>query len=263
VQVCGIVVMSNHLHMLLGVTDAAQLAGFMRHALGNIAQEVGRHHRWSGRFWGRRYRSIVVADEPAQVARLAYIFGNGCKENLVERPEDWPGVTSARALAYGERLWGTWHDRSAEYEIRRRGREPRPEEITRRYELVLSPLPVWAQMTEAERRRAAHDLARAAEVRARHERAEAGSGRVLGVQRILGQDPHEAPDSPDKSPAPLVHAVAGHVRDAFRAAYRAFVDAFTAAARRLREGDRNADFPENAFPPPMPFVRCGGPAAAT
>jgi REP element-mobilizing transposase RayT len=105
VQVFGIVVMSNHLHMLLGVTDAAQLAGFMRHALGNIAQEVGRHHRWSGRFWGRRYRSIVVADEPAQVARLAYIFGNGTKENLVERPEDWPGVTSARALAYGERLW--------------------------------------------------------------------------------------------------------------------------------------------------------------
>jgi hypothetical protein len=123
-------------------------------------------------------------------------------------------------------------------------------------------------MTETERRRAAHELARAAEARARHERAEAGGGggRVLGVQRILGQDPHEAPDNPDnpdKSPAPLVHAVASHVRDAFRAAYRAFVDAFTAAARRLREGDRNADFPENAFPPPMPFVRCGGPAGAT
>jgi hypothetical protein len=85
----------------------------------------------------------------------------------------------------------------------------------------------------------------------------------LGVKRILSQDPHEAPEAPDKSPAPLVHAVAGHVRDAFRAAYRAFVDAFTAAARRLREGDRNAEFPENAFPPPMPFVMRAGVAMVT
>jgi hypothetical protein len=39
------------------------------------------------------------------------------------RPQDWPGVHSARALVNGAALTGTWFDRTQEYAARRRGEE--------------------------------------------------------------------------------------------------------------------------------------------
>jgi hypothetical protein len=90
-------------------------------------------------------------------------------------------------------------------------------------------------------------------------RAETGKRGVLGPRRVLQQDPHSTPLHTDVSPAPLVHAACVMVRTAFKAAYAAFVDAFTLAASELRAG-RRADFPEGAFPPSAPFVK---PASAS
>jgi hypothetical protein len=70
----------------------------------------------------------------------------------------------------------------------------------------------------------------------------------------LEQDPHSAPEQSADSPAPFVHAALTPVRKAFKAAYRAFVDAFCIAAECLRAGS-NAEFPEGAFPPCAPFVQ--------
>ena len=86
-RIHAVAVMSNHLHALVSVDHAAQLAAFMQHALANIAKEVGRHHRWRGPFWSRRYRSIVVADAESEVVRLRYVLCQGAKEGLVERAE--------------------------------------------------------------------------------------------------------------------------------------------------------------------------------
>ena len=104
VRVFALVVMSNHMHALLGVDDAAQLAAFMQHALANIAKEVGRHHRWVGPFWSRRYRSIVVADTDSQIRRLRYILCQGLKEGLVDRADRWPGASSLGASLRGKRM---------------------------------------------------------------------------------------------------------------------------------------------------------------
>src|ERR1041385_948394 len=46
VRIFALTVMSNHLHALLGVDHAAQLAAFMQYLLANVAKEVGRHHQW-------------------------------------------------------------------------------------------------------------------------------------------------------------------------------------------------------------------------
>jgi REP element-mobilizing transposase RayT len=255
VHIYGLVVLGNHLHALLGVATAVQLADFMRFVLGNIAREIGRHHGWHGRFWGRRYSSIVVADGEAQVSRLSYILSNGCKEDLVERPEDWPGVTSARALIEGERLAGTWFDRTAEYEARRRGRKPDPRLTTTVYEVALSKLPVWVHLDNQEYADAVRDLARSVEESCRRERQAGGGRTVLGADRVVAQDPHSAPAATKSSSAPRVHAATASARRTFLEAYRAFVDAFRTAATRLRAGERgDEDFPENAFPPPRPFT---------
>ena len=116
-RIHSLVFLSNHAHLLLSPESPQQLAAFMGYVDGNIAREIGRLHGWREKFWGRRYRSIVVShEEEAQVARLAYLLGNGVKEGLVERPHHWPGVHCARALCAGTELYGTWFDRTAQYE---------------------------------------------------------------------------------------------------------------------------------------------------
>jgi hypothetical protein len=246
--------MSNHLHALLGVDDAAQLSVFMQHALANIAKEVGRQHKWSGPFWSRRYRSIVVADADSQIRRLRYILCQGLKEGLVERADHWPGVSSLMTSTHGARMRGTWYDRTAQFEARRRGEKADPARTERTYEIVVSSLPALADRTPEQHRQLVRELVRDEERSVAAERSHLGKTAVLGVRCILSQDPHQAPARSERTPAPLVHAASRAIAAAFRQAYAAFVDAFRAAASSLKDG-RPADFPPGAFPPSAPFVQ--------
>jgi REP element-mobilizing transposase RayT len=255
-HIFAVSVMSNHLHALLGVEHAGQLAAFMQHALANIAKEIGRHHRWRGPFWSRRYRSIVVADSKSQVDRLRYVLCQGLKEGLIERADRWPGVSSVAPLTLGTSLRGVWYNRTKEFDARRRGVKPDVRETETTYAVQLSLLPALAHMPSAGYRDFVAGLLRKEEEAVRLDRAHKGKTSVLGVRRILEQDPHQGPTHTDRSPAPFVHAFSGTVRAAFRMAYRAFVDAFRLAATCLRMG-RKATFPEGAFPPSAPFVRPG------
>jgi hypothetical protein len=94
------------------------------------------------------------------------------------------------------------------------------------------------------------------EIQATAEAENKAKGREpMGVDAILGQDPHSRPATTNRSPAPLVHASDEKTELNFHAQYRAFVDAFRAGAQRLRDRARElADlFPLWAFPPALPF----------
>ena len=122
VEICGFVFASNHYHLLLRVADAEQLANFMGYFNSNLARELGRLVGWREKVWSRRYTAIVISDEEgAQRARLKYILAHGAKEDLVDRPREWPGVHAVRALLEDEPLEGLWFDRTAEYAARQRG----------------------------------------------------------------------------------------------------------------------------------------------
>lgn len=258
VRIHAFVVLSNHVHALLSVDDAAQLAAFMAFVNGNIAREIGRLHEWRHRFWARRYRAIVVADDIAAVDRLRYILQNGCKEGLVDRPADWPGLSCVQALAAGKELCGTWLDRTAEFHARRRGERIIPGQFGSAYRVHLSPLPCWSDLSPARHRAACADLV--AQVEAETSAARLDSREAcVGPQRILAQHPHDRPVASDNSPAPLVHASSTDARKAFRRTYAAFVDAFRTAVACLRRG-LEANFPVGAFPPGAPFVVPPAPA---
>lgn len=248
------------MHLLASVRDAAQLASFMSFVNGNIAREVGRLHGWRERFWGRRYRAIVVADETAQIDRLRYILGNGVKEGLVPTPRDWPGCSSVAALTTGAKLIGTWYDRSSEYRARRRGETVKRTDFQTSYPIALSPLPCWRHLAVQDHRKACAELVTSIEADARFARIESGRA-FRGMRDILTVNPHDLPTHVDKSPAPFVHASSALVRRAFKAAYSAFVDAFRAAAAALRRGAEDVQFPLAAFPPALPFI-AAPPAAA-
>jgi REP element-mobilizing transposase RayT len=254
VRVCGYMWASNHFHLLLDVDTARQLSRFMGYVNSNVAREISRLRGWKDKIWSRRYQAIVVSDEEgAQIARLKYILAHGAKEDLVERPQDWPGVHVARALIQGEDLIGTWFDRTQEYAARNRGKQFDPRQYASTETLYLSPLPCWKHLPKDVWRSRALDLVHDIQEETAARRARTGS-QALGVAGILGQDPHSRPKHSKKSPAPLFHAVSARVRREMWKAYRLFVGAFRQAAERLLAGDRNAAFPIGSFPPALPFV---------
>jgi hypothetical protein len=121
VEICAVIFLSNHYHLLLRVPDARCLADFMGYVNSNLAREVGRLADWRDKIWSRRYQSIPVShEEAAQAGRFRYLLAHGCKEGLVNRPEEWPGVHSVRSLLCGETLRGYWFDRTKEYAARSR-----------------------------------------------------------------------------------------------------------------------------------------------
>ena len=168
-------------------------------------------------------------------------------------PREWPGVHCVDALVDGTPMSGTWLDRSAMYQARRRGDDVERSVFECVYPVRLSPLPCWRQLTESERR--TRCAAMVAEIEEQTANVNAALERQpVGATFVLAQDPHSQPRSSDRSPAPLVHAASKRVREMFRAAYRRFVDAFRSAAERVRQGEFDVAFPLYSFPPARPFV---------
>jgi REP element-mobilizing transposase RayT len=254
VAIHAFVVLSTHAHFLLSPASAEQLARFMQFVNANIAKEAGRLHDWRERFWSRRYRSIVVADEKAAHARLRYILAHGAKEGLVWTPAAWPGPNCIAALTTGEILRGTWFDRSAEYLARQRGETVLASQFATTFDIKLTPLPCLQHLTADQQQAQCRRIVGEIQASAEAENTEKGR-QPMGVAAILAQDPHTKPASTDRSPAPFVHATDDSTRLEFRVRYRAFVDAFRAGAQRLRDRAREIRdmFPLWAFPPALPF----------
>jgi REP element-mobilizing transposase RayT len=251
--ICSYSFLSNHYHLLLDVKDAGQLMRFMAYLNSNLARETGRLHGWRDKIWSRRYEAIVISpEEPAQIERLRYVLANGCKEGLVGRPRDWPGVHAARDLMEGQALQGYWFSRTQEYAARRRGETFDRHKYATPETVVLSPLPCWSHFPAEDWRKLTlhliHEIEEAAAARFK-----AGS-QPLGASAIRGQHPHDRPARPKRSPAPLFHAASAKMYKELWEAYAWFVATFRQASEKLRAGDRGAVFPIGSFPPAMPFV---------
>jgi hypothetical protein len=254
---------SNHFHLILSGLSSEIISAFMGHLQSNIARLANKLHGWRGPFWERRYRAIPILDDEALVARLRYLLSHGCKEGLVMRPADWPGVSCLPALLEGEKLEGVWVDHTSLHRKPKTGdaQDALPagsEEAFIRYDVPLSPLPCWAELDEAGRRAKVRALVEdiEAETRERHESART---RPLGSERVLAEEPQAAPREVKRRRAPACHAASQALRKAYRALYRAFANMFRQASESLRTGDLCAVFPEHCFPPALAYQGAGPP----
>lgn len=241
--------LSNHFHLLVTARDARQLAAFMGHFKARVAREINRLRGRRDTLWGRRYSAIVVShEEAAQVARLRYILSQGCKEGLVARPEEWPGIHAARTLAQGPnpRLAGEWIDRTA---LWRKG--PHKGNPQQRGELRLAPLPAWAGLPPEQIHRRVKEMLLDIEQETRCQHRRHGT-RPLGAAAVQ-QAPFDRVRLKRRPSAPRFHAFAAGERLRLEIAFAAFTRAFRKAAERLRQGQR-AVFPPGSFPPALPFV---------
>jgi len=258
VQLYAFVYMSNHAHLLLSADDGYQLASFLGYVNGNVAREMGRLHGWAGALWGRRHRPIPVLDDEALVGRLRYLLSQGVKEGLVASPRDWPGASALPGLLGDMTLIGRWVDRTLETRARRRGVAIEPGDFEESFRVRLTPLPAWAGLDAEELVARYEGLVLDVE---REHRANASS--VVGADVVCETHPHASPDDPERSPAPDCHASSRPMRASFRAAFRAFVDEFRAAALALRSTivedvsrarELRTRFPDGCFPPNLLYM---------
>ena len=247
-----VVVASNHIHMLVTAESVKLLADFMRFVNSNIAKEAGRLHRWKEKFWGRRYTSLDVLDDKKMVERAVYLLSHGCKEGLVMRPKDWPGVNCVEAVTRGKTLKGVWYDRTKQYEAARSGLEVSSRDFATEYEVELSPLPCFSSLSEGQQRAQYRAMVRDIEKLTREQVVKAGR-RVMGATRVLLEDPHKRPRKIKKSPAPLCHCSDPEMWKRYRDDYRWFASEYRAASRRLRAGEKDVSFPQYCFLPALAF----------
>ena len=126
------------------------------------------------------------------MGRLVYVLSHGCKENLVARPQDWPGVHCANALLTGEPIEGTWFNRTKEWEARQRGEEFGARQYAETEVVTLSPLPCWRDLAGEPYRERIAELVEAIIEQATARRAATGI-EPFGAAAILRQHPFSQP----------------------------------------------------------------------
>lgn len=253
----AMIVLSNHFHLLMSVLSARQMSRFTGYFKGNVAKELGRLYDWRERFWGSRYHHTELgSSEEDQIQTFLYILKNGCKENLVGSPLEWPGVSSAQALYDGKTtMEGIWYDRTAQYRARQRGEHKLYPSVET---LHLSPLPCLANCSVDEQRQFVVDAIEQVKRETAQRHLEDGT-KPLGARAILRQNPHDKPKQFESSPAPRFHAANREELRALHEARKAMTAAYRDAAARLFRGETDVSFPEGCFPPPLPFVESRAP----
>ena len=195
--------------------------------------------------------------------RLRYVIENGVKEQLVHRPDEWPGASGLETLLTGKPQAGTWYDRTSEYNARRRkgGDILDSTEFSTEYQVQLAPLPCWSHLSPEERRTRVGQLVHEIESDAA-ERLRDGAT-VLGREAILAQEPTQRPRELKRSPGPRCHATRTAVRNWYRKLLEYFIAAYRDASKAFRAGEHDVQFPEGCFRPGGSFVpRAAGSLAA-
>jgi len=109
VQNYGFDLLSNHLHALLAVFegDPRVISDYMAYIKRHTTTRWREHVGWKGRIWGG-YTASALVTPTAQMRAFKYVLAQGVKENLVARPQDWPGFHCAESLLTGEPVEGYW-----------------------------------------------------------------------------------------------------------------------------------------------------------
>lgn len=96
--------MSNHYHLL--VFDVhGRLPEFLRYL--NLMTAKAMNFRWKRRenLWSvEQVNVVLLLDDEAVLAKSVYTLVNPSVDDLVERIEDWPGISSWSAHAYGRTM---------------------------------------------------------------------------------------------------------------------------------------------------------------
>lgn len=203
-----------------------------------IAKTLNAHWgRWEN-LWASEQTSVVELTDAASVLdKIAYTLANPAMAHLVASIDEWPGASS----------WGALDGRTIE--VRRPGwyfdeGGPMPEKVQMRYAVP----PAFAGMRRADWAKLVRVAVREKEQAAAEQRRELGL-EVVGRAAVMRQSPFGAPQRPVARRG-LKPRVAG--RNKWRRVEalqrnKAWLEAYRAAFRRLRDGFRDVLFPAGTY----------------
>ncbi len=246
----GVHFLSNHFGLLAGFEDQATMEAFKRHVNSNLARECNHVRDRTGPVVGRRARAILIDSPQMLLDRLKYQLQNGTAENLVSRPDLWPGVHCARPLLEGTTPKGRWISRGPFFKAKLKNKQTKIADFTHWYDVPFAKIPTHSHLTDREYSQVVRGLCNEiiAERKEKHGNAAALGVKILtkpGAWRkrtpLKLRRPREASGSErpstlkPKTNAPVIHTSEPHRLKAFRAAYKLFVQALRAERCRLAE----------------------------
>jgi len=194
--------------------------------------------RWEN-FWSSEQTSVLRLVDSADVLdKMVYALTNPCKDNLVAKVTDWPGVNSFEAMLAGETLTAVRPD----HFFREDG--PMPATAT----LTFHRPQEFAGMSREEFIGTLRDRVGAVETEA-EDRRRATGGRVLGRQAILDQDWRDSPSShePRRELNPRVAAKNKWSRIEALQRNKEFGNVYRRAFEAFRNGIKDVLFPSGTF----------------
>ncbi len=260
VRLFALAFMSNHMHLMLqGAShEVPNFVGFIKR---EISRRWGGNEnvRWPGTMW-HEYLATALPTEESQEKCFEYVLSQGVKENLVERPQDWPGVHTAKAVMGSGQLEGKWFDATGYARARDAARKRVRTAAVKRSEFIakrkfgFTPIPAWRALSRSDYVLRAREMIDNVVKTARDARAKSGAS-VAGEKRV-----RSTPLSRISTLAPqpwferrrrmICWADKKHpATRAYVAAYWHFQEAFAAASEAYRSGDLKAPFPPRSFCP--------------
>jgi putative transposase len=250
----ALIVLGNHWHAVVTETGGdTRLADFLHRVHMFVSKLLNVEQGEGETLWAARAPSAVHLPTRAEVLdKLVYVIVNAVAANLVDAPEDWPGLhTTARDV--GARVLvarrPTWFFRQP---------RPRSEEADDEAPLVtpdearieITKPPAFADLSDEEFRRLLQGAvdARLAELRAARTRP------PLGAEAILAQDPRSrpGPSLPDRGVSPRVACRDKWRRIELLTTLKEFFVSYRAAweqwrAARTEEARRGVVFPLGTY----------------
>jgi REP element-mobilizing transposase RayT len=230
--------MANHHHT--GIHDPeGNFPVFIEHFHGLLARCQNAHLGRSENFWSSEPTSVVRLLEPQDVLdKMAYAYANPPVSDLVETADEWPGVSTLQATLTDGELTAT---RPAHF-FRADGDMPKT--VT----LKIHRPRAFVQLSQEEWAAKVRDLVQGREAEAHQRRVREGK-KVLGVTRILAQNPLARPKShtPRFKLSPRLAAKSKWARIEALLRNRGFQERYHDAIRRHLAGIANVLFPLGTY----------------
>ncbi len=247
-------VMSTHMHQDLRVDtdeDALDISDYMKDLDQEIAQNLNKLRGRHGHFFEGRPSITAVLDGTRVLGGMTYTHAQPVHHGLVERVEEWPGLSSFRAVCDGESsVEVAYLDEAAWREA-----GARPSEIGDYTQTASIPLSMpfeWEGLSERARRdaRRAHErCVRDKERKKLIERAASGDRRRLPKPASYTRvDPFSRPENTTRKPKPWAYGDKDAV-EAFVAAYSLMLESYRAASLQFRSTGVLCAFPAGTRPP--------------
>ena len=104
-EICHFTFMANHFHMILRVSDPLHVSDFIGYIKCKSATAINRLlGNKKHTIWEEGFDSPVVLDQSKVIEKIIYTYANPSKARLVDKIEQYPGLSSWNALTKGSEV---------------------------------------------------------------------------------------------------------------------------------------------------------------